>query len=260
MSKSNRLAGLVLLTVAMGTLPLLGAQGQESPAESEDKVVFSVGDDNKPDSLNPFVGIEAPSYYIWAFSYDLLVDFSQEDLGPAPGLAESWEVSDDGLTWTYQLREGMKWSDGEPITANDVVYTYNRVIDDNIGMLKGYLTLVDEITVVDDLTLEIKTTKPTPLMTSVFIYIMPEHIWSDISDEEAKTFENVPAVGSGPYTIEESVEGQFVRLEANENHWGGRPEVDEIIYRIFNNADAAFQALKSGEIDYTYELPANLYK
>jgi peptide/nickel transport system substrate-binding protein len=261
MSKASRRIGAIAAALALVVAGpwAVGALGQENGNGDGEKSVFTIGDDNKIGSLNPLVGIEAPEYTVWSATYDLLVDFDQKDLSPAPGLATEWEVADDGLTWTFQLREGMTWQDGEPITADDVAYTYNRVIEEQNGSLIGYLTLVDTVTATDDLTLEIVTKKPTPLMTSIFIYILPEHIWSKISTEDVKTFENVPAVGSGPFELVEHREGQFVRLEANENYWGDGPQVDEVIYRFFNNPDAAFQALKAGEIDYTFEIAPNLF-
>ncbi|MGH2698688.1 MAG: ABC transporter substrate-binding protein [Actinomycetota bacterium] len=195
-----------------------------------------MGDDNDIDSMNPAVGLEAPAYFMYALNYDLLVNFSLEDFSPTPGLAESWETSEDGLTWTFYIREGMKWSDGEDITAEDVAYTYQRTIDDPIGNWKSYLNQIDEINVVDDYTVEITTKQETPSLLSAYVYILPEHVFSEIDKQELKTFENYPnPVTSGPFHVVEWRKGQFFRMEANEDYWGGTPKIDEVIYRIFNN-------------------------
>ena len=66
---------------------------------------------------------------MWALTYDFMVGYSMEDMSPVPALAKSWETSEDGLTWTFDIRDGVKWSDGEPFTAADIAYTYNRIID-----------------------------------------------------------------------------------------------------------------------------------
>jgi peptide/nickel transport system substrate-binding protein len=260
MTNMRRLGVIFFAVMAVGLGLVPAAVGQDGAGDGDGELVtFRLGDDNKPDSLNPFVGIEAPSYTIWGATYDLLVDFDQKDMTPAPGLAESWETSEDGLTWTFHIRPDMKWSDGEPITADDVAYTYNRVIDENIGSLVSYLSLVESVEATDDLTVEITTKKPTSLMTSVFIYIVPEHIWSKLDKKELKTFENVPAVGSGPFVLTEYNEGQSAIMEKNPNWRGEGPAVDRVIFRFFNNADAVYQALQAGEIDYMDEIPANLF-
>ena len=234
---------------------------QDGGGASGGRVVFTIGDDNDIDSMNPFVGVEAPAYLMYSMNYDLLVHFSTEDYSPAPGLAESWEVSEDGLTWTFNIRQGVEWHDGEPFTAHDVAYTYNRVLEERIGAYISYLRLVETVEAVDDFTLEITTRRPTTGILSAWVYIMPEHIWSEIDKEERKTFENYPnPVGTGPFQVVEWQKGQFFRLEANPDYWGGAPKVDEIVYRIFNNEDAAVQALRNGEIDFADTLQSTPFE
>ena len=249
--------GLAVATVALlvGGLSLARA-GAQTP----EKTVLTIGSVNEPDSLNPLVGVEVPSYFVWSMTYDLLINFGQKDLAPSPGLAESWEVSTDGLTWTYHIRDGAVWQDGVPVTANDVAYTYNRVLTDNIGNYAAYLDGVTSVTATDDHTVAITSSEPRPKLTAIYIYILPEHIWKNIDRKAAKTFENVPALGGGPFNLVEWQKGQFVRLVANETYWGGKSHVDEVIYRIFNNEDALIQALRSGEVDYADQLSANLYQ
>jgi len=265
---SSRMAELLMAVTVMTALVLGGSafaqENGEEDAEPEgsgsEKVVFTVGDSNDIDSMNPAVGLEAPAYFMYALNYDLLVNFSLEDFSPVPGIAESWETSEDGLTWTFHIREGMKWSDGEDITADDVAYTYQRTIDDPIGNWKSYLAQVDEINVVDDYTLEITTKEETPSLLSAYIYILPEHIFSEIDKQELKTFENFPnPVTSGPFHVIEWRKGQFFRMEANEDYWGGTPKIDEVVYRVFNNEDALVQALMSGDIDFADTLGADFF-
>ena len=95
------------------------------------------------------------------------------------------------------------------------------------------------------------TKEPSPTMLRLAVPILPEHIWKDIDEKEVSTFDNEKnAVGSGPFVLAERSTGQFVRLTANKSYWGGAPQIDEVVYRVFNNADAQLQALKKGEIDF----------
>ena len=259
----KRLASIIVLLMLAALLALPAAHGQENgngDGSDDEKVVFTLGDDNDLDSMNPFVGVEAPAYLMYALNYDLLVNFSTDDLSPAPGLAESWETSEDGLTWTFKIREGVEWHDGEPFTSQDVKYTYERVLEERIGSYIDYLSLIDTIEAPDDTTLVIKTKKPTTQLLTAYVYIVPEHIWSKIDAKERKTFENYPnPIGTGAFQVVEWQKGQFFRMEANEDYWAGDPQIDEFVYRIFNNEDALVQALKAGEIDFADTLGANLF-
>lgn len=248
------------VSLALAQLALGAALAQSPTSTSGETLTFTIGDDNDIDSMNPFVAVEAPAYTVFYLTYDLLVNLSQEDLSPAPGLAESWEQSADGLTWTFHIRQGATWHDGEPVTAHDVEYTYNRIIEEEQGSYIDYISLIEDIQVPDDYTVEITTSQPTLQLLTALVFILPEHIWTDISTEEASTFENAPPdgpIGSGPFQVVEWQKGQFFRMEANPNYWGGAPVIDEFVYRIFNNEDAVVQALRGGEIDFADTLNAN---
>ena len=100
------------------------------------------------DSLNPFVGILSSSYEVWGVTYDQLIGYSQKDFSPVPELAETWEESADHTTWTYTIRSGVKWSDGQPLTAADAAYTFNRIINGtyeqtNFGSYVANITKAD---------------------------------------------------------------------------------------------------------------------
>jgi peptide/nickel transport system substrate-binding protein len=243
------LAGLLALTAAPG----VNAQEQSSTG----KLTFTVGIVNDVDSLNPFIGILAETYEVWALMYDYLVGYSQKDFSPVPGLAESWQVSDDELTWTYKIRQGVKWSDGKPLTAKDAAYTFNRILKGTFEQTNygNYVGNIKSVSAPDDTTLVMTTKKPSPTMLRLAVPILPEHIWKDIDEKKVSTFDNEKnAVGSGPFVLAERKTGQFVRLTANKSYWGGAPKIDEVVYRVFNNADAELQALKKGEIDFADNL------
>ncbi|HEX6207753.1 MAG TPA: ABC transporter substrate-binding protein [Actinomycetota bacterium] len=259
--RGRGLAALTATALLIGLYaPGAGAQTPAPTAAEDEKITFVYGDDNDIDSMNPWVGVEAPAYLMYALNYDLLVNFSIEDLSPSPGLAESWEVSDDGLTWTFDIREGVTWHDGEPFTAHDVAFTFNRILEERQGCCIDYIRQAETVEATDDTTLVITTRRPTLQFLTAYVYILPEHIWSDISEEEAKTYENYPnPVGTGAFRVVEWEEGQFFRMEANPDYWAGAPEVDEVIYRIYQNEDALAQALLAGEVDFADTLGAGIY-
>jgi len=235
-------------------------------AQAADPVVFTVGILSDIDSLNPFTGILAESYEMFQLQYATLLSTSSVDFTPDAGLAESWETSADGKTWTYTLRPDLVWSDGTPLTANDVVYTFNRILEGRYEQRNygNYVRNITSVTAPDDRTVVMTTKVPSPIMERLAVYILPEHVWSGVDAKAVKSFANEPAegetlVGSGPFLVVERRTGQFIRMVANDNYFKGRPQVDELVFRIYNNPDALGQALIKGEIDFASGLTADVF-
>jgi peptide/nickel transport system substrate-binding protein len=254
----------VILPAALLLVALAGAVGSaQSPTPTDKgKVVFVYGDTSEPSSLNPFKGYLATDFYFWAWSYHLPITFGVKDLGPVPDFVTDTEVSEDGTTFTYTVRDDLTWSDGEPMTAHDMAFTLNLYSEKHAYLPQGYLTTVTSVEAPDDTTVVLKTEKPTSLYSGavpyMYTYILPEHVWSEHA-QEPKQYDNVPNVGSGPFFIAEYQRGEFVRMERNP-HWNGaEPHFDELIYRIFKNEDAEAEALKSGEIDFGYFDSPNVF-
>jgi peptide/nickel transport system substrate-binding protein len=225
------------------------------PAETG-KVIYRVGWTGDVDNLNPFIGYVSPSYEVWYLTYDSLIGYDPKTLVPmqgedSTGLATDWSVSDDGLTWTFTLRQNAKWSDGEPLTANDVAWTYNIIIDNQFENFIAYTNLIEKATVIDDYTVEFTCSKPKPDMIRHWVPILPEHIWSKMSPKDMeKNFQNPPPiVGSGPFTCEEWKKSSYVKMVANPTWWGPKPKIDEIYFMYFTNSDTMVQDLKAGNID-----------
>src|SRR5499427_11155054 len=108
--------------------PAIGAQAAPSSQSPSAKSTFVVGATDAVDTLNPFLGFTSQDYEVYGLIYDNLMDYGQLDYSGTPRLATSWSHSKDGLTWTYHIRHGVKWSDGVPLTAADVAYTFQRNI------------------------------------------------------------------------------------------------------------------------------------
>jgi peptide/nickel transport system substrate-binding protein len=249
----------VLVALISALVGVTGVVAQDSSGE-DDKVVFRIGSTNDIDGFNPFKIVEIPSYELMGLTYDLLVENSPEDSGPVPGLADSWETSDDGLTWTFHLNKDAKWHDGKPVTSEDVAYTYQRILDEEQGLYIDAVKQIDSIETPDEHTVVFKTKKPSVQMLNTYVYILPKHIWEKVPEDESKSFKNEPVIGSGPFQAVEWSEGQFARLETNPDYFRGAPKIDEIIFQFYDNDDTMVQALKNGEVDYIYNMPINLFK
>jgi peptide/nickel transport system substrate-binding protein len=252
-----RQAGVALA----GALTLASLGGLPAAGQEEDRVVFVYGDTSEPSSLNPMTGYLATEFYFWAWAYHLPIAFAVDDLGAVPDIVTDVEVSEDGQTFTYTIRDDLTWSDGEPVTAEDVAFTLQMYKDRSAYLPQNYLRLLDRIEMVDETTVELHSIQPTSLFAGevpyLYTYILPEHVWSEF--DRPKQYKNVPMVGSGPFVVTEYTRGQEVRLERNQ-HWSGpEPAIDEIIYRIFENEDAEAEALKQGEIDFAYFDSANVF-
>ena len=252
----NRAIVLVFLLILMG-LAVAPSAPAASPSASPDTTRFRVGWLLEPENLNPFVGLLGQDYEIWHLNYDMLVGWDVKDLMPRPELATSWEVSPDGRTWTFKLREGVKWQDGEPLTAKDAAFTFNYIVDNDLANLAIYTGGITGAKAIDDTTVEITTDEPKSNMLAMFVPIIPEHIWSKVSGKEASTtYPNpTPIVGSGPFQVVEHQQGKFIRLKANKDYWGGAPKVDELLFETYQSADTMIADLKAGGIDAATGLP-----
>jgi peptide/nickel transport system substrate-binding protein len=255
-------AAAVLLLVA--ALALAATASGESPspagtgAPAAEKLTLRLGWNESPLNLNPFVGY-SNSYEVWMLNYDTLVGVGADGLpSKETGLAEDWQLSDDELVWTFEIREDVKWHDGTPLTARDVAFTFNYIIENELS-ISVYLKDVDRAVAVDDTTLEVYCTEPKAnmLLTQVYIYILPEHIWSKIPPEKANSsFRNdPPIVGSGPFQAVEFEKDGYAKMVRIPGYWGGEPKLDEIIFQYYTNTDTMVQDLKNGTIDGAQVVP-----
>ncbi len=265
--RSSRVTAAAAATTLLMGAALWGATttAQAKSAQAADDATFTIGMTNEVDSFNPFNGIEAESYEAWALMYDYMISYSAKDMSPKPSLATSWDTSADGLTWTFHIREGVKWSDGEPLTAKDIAYTYNRILDGGPESASwgSYLISVTDITAPDDKTVVLTLKKPNATLPLLPMPIVPEHIWKDVSEKDVKTYSNEPksadqpVVGSGPFKlVEGKAGGSTYRFVRNDGYWGGEPKVGEIDMRVFKSEDTLVQSLKAGDIDFAEDINA----
>src|SRR5690606_10468043 len=150
-------------------------------------------------SPNVTAGYLVSDYELWNLQYGGLTD-KDAALETVPGLAESWEASDDGLTYTYTLREGLLWSDRTPLTADDVAWTINTSRDEE--WFNHYSTTANlDAVVIDDRTVEVTSSVPDPKLPAFDVYILPRHVWEAQAGDDISTYEALDGVGSGPFTL-----------------------------------------------------------
>ena len=162
---------------------------------------------------------------------------------PDPRLGESFEWSEDGLELTIKIREGVKWTDGEPFTVDDVIFSFT-----NDTAKRDYLNTAEKV---DDSTVKLTfngpqfTTEVQILGTSLMV---PEHLWKDVADKI--TYTNEEPVGTGPYKLD-TVSNATYTVVANEDYWGGAPAVKKVRYLALDKNQSAEDLLASGKIDWT---------
>ncbi len=205
----------------------------------------------QPDQFDPHVSTAYPTFQVLENVYDTLVVPGAEDLTMEPSLAESWQTSEDGLTWTFALRDDVTFHDGSEFDSADVVYSYNRIIDEELSNSFRFQN-VASVTADGPQTVVIALTQPTPnLLERIGSFkgmaILPE----GAADQVDLTTE---AVGTGPFQLESSDASSTV-LTAYEDYWGGAPSISGVEFRYITEPAAALTALQNGEVQWTDNIP-----
>ncbi len=214
--------------------------------------------------LNPLTSTDHYASTMLAWISDTLLDRDPETVESIPNAAKAWEISDDHLEYTFYLREDMHFSDGEPVTAHDVKFTYEMLMDPGVDAphLRSYFNDVIKCEVLDDHTVRFTCSRPyyRHLVMIGGLSIMPEHIYGE------GDFNNHPnnrsPVGSGMYVLERWETGQQLSLTRNPHYWGkeetGRPWFDRIVYSVITDDNTAFQVLARGDLDFM-TMPAETF-
>ena len=178
---------LAVAAAASASSPSPAPQSPAAPSAgaSPGITVYRVGTLEDVDTLNPFIGYSGVDYPVYHLNYDFLVGFDPAKLQPRPEFAESWSHSPDGKTWTFKIRPGMTWQDGQPATAHDVAFTFNYIIKNNLTNFTSYTTLIKDVTAPNDTTVIFHCTKPKADILDMKVPILPEHIWSKVSGQAA---------------------------------------------------------------------------
>lgn len=256
----RRLALLLCVSLVLFVATGCSAAPAETPAEGEaaEPAILRIGWPGSPDTLNPAAALLAEAYVLFELTYDAMFDL-QLDGTYTSSLAETYEVSEDGTVWTFHLYPDIKFHDGTPMTANDVVFSYKFYQShEDFPYLNGYTAYFADVTAPDDQTVVVTLSEPIPNMESqlIFLYVLPEHIWAEQSEGAAATeFQNLEMIGTGPFRVVEYQQNEFIRLAAVKDHFLNPPKIDEVIFQTFANDDALVQAIQTGQVDMVTEIP-----
>ena len=253
------LAGLAAMAL-LGSMAAAPAQAETTEA-ADDSKVLRIATDGFIDSFNPFTSFYLMPTNTFKYMYENLVGNSAEDTQVSEGLATEWDTDSEGKVWTYKIRPDMKWSDGEPLTAEDVSWTYNQMMEkEELSVANGALVEnFDKVETPDDQTVVITLKDPQANNPGQEIPVVPEHIWSKV-DKPGEFKNDEKTVGSGPFQLESYEANKSVTLKANPNFWRGEPKLEEIQYRYYTNSDAQVQAIRSGEVDFITGLTPEQFK
>lgn len=225
-------------------------------ATAQTTLVIAIAAD--PTGFDPEAVLNNTSGFVMATIFDSLVKYKPGTVDIEAGLAESWDVSPDGLTYTFHLRKGVQYHDGTPFNAPNFVKTIKRLLDKqdpdsiyNTGPVESYVDFTygegTTYRAVDDDTVQFKLKQPSaPFLTSLAM------VWNGVVSPTAvtkygKDFRNHP-VGTGPFIFREWRPGDQVVLDANPSYWGGKPKVDRIVFKIYPDPQASLLALKQGNV------------
>src|SRR5512135_2729028 len=241
-----------------------GSHTDTGPAYGDIMVEGSIGDAS---NLIPLLSSDNASHSIAGLIFNGLVKYDK-DINVVGDLAESWDISKDGLVITFHLRKGVRWHDGRPFTAQDVLYTYQVTVDPKTPTAyAGDFLKVKEAEILDDHTFRATYDKPfAPALTSWSVGILPKHLLAG-RDITTSPLGRHP-IGTGPYKFKEWVTGQKIVLISNPDYFEGRPYIDGYVLRILPDKATMFLELRANGIDqmdltplqYTRQTENNLFR
>lgn len=254
--KKNRKRIIWLLSACMAMILCAACKNSSAPVEltrrrdtgpvDKHSVVISMDSESEPAAgFDPIMGWAAGEHtHDPLFQSTLLV--TQDDISIGYDLATEYEVSGDGLIWTFRIRDDVSYTDGEPVRASDVAFTYNEAMKQATDT---DLSMLDHVEAPDAATAVFYLNKPYSAFAYIaaVVGIVPEHAYDESYGQNP--------VGSGRYMLKQWDKGEQVIIEANENYYGEKPEISRITI-VFMDEDASYAAAKSGQVDLAYTAPA----
>jgi peptide/nickel transport system substrate-binding protein len=238
-----------VLAAGMVLASTLGATAQETPIKGG---VLNMIAQPEPPILMVGLNTQGPTLYVGGQIYQSLLTYGK-DLQPLPSLAKSWAVSPDGLTYTFTLQDNVKWHDGKPFSADDVVFTADKFLRESHPRWRLIAaTYVESITSPASNQVVFKLKSPF----SAFLYafelssfpIIPKHLY-DGTDYRTNPANQTP-IGTGPFKLKEWKRGSYIHLVRNEDYWKpGKPYLDELYFRIIPDSASRAVAFEKGTVD-----------
>lgn len=240
--------GVMLVTAACGGGDPVDVDGDGDAGGGALVVAIS----SEPDNLDVHVSTASPTFLVLENVYDTLVE-PAADLSFQPALATEWEVSEDLLTWTFTLRDDVTWHNDREFTADDVVFSFERIMDDEVAANAWRFESVDEVRATGDHTVEFVLNRPTPnLLANVGGFKGMAIVPPELIEQEDP---NTTAIGTGPFEFVSYTPGDSIVLEANPDYWGEGPQVDQVEFRFISESTVALTNLRTGDVHITNNVP-----
>ncbi len=218
-----------------------------------DDTTLTIGVTQEPDNINP---LDSTTVWGWKFMrlyYDKLIRLSP-DIEPLPWAAESVEAVDD-VTIAVVVRDGMTFHDGEPVTVEDIKFSYDYVVEQDFAYFRPFYAPLDRVEIVDERTVHFVLKEPTAFFITVTlsqIPIIPKHIWEGIEQANQLSFDEIPTVGSGPMKFDQWIRGEYKRLVKFEDYFAADDiAIDAIDYVIYADSEGVYTGLLTEEVDMT---------
>ena len=232
---------------------------QQPNDQGDTLVIGAIGD---ADSLNDLTSSTASGDHVIGLLF-LGLTRTNPDYSHAPGLAKSWEFSEDHLELTFHLRDDVFWHDGVKTTAHDVKFSFEKQRNPDIGWSAiKWKQFITDCVVIDDTTVKFVFERiyPYQLMDAVVGVVLPRHILEKIPDKEMINAEfNRNPIGNGPYRFKEWKAQQYIEVVANEDYYAGRPPLDRILFKVVPDQENLVLQLRSGQIDFMERVPPRFY-
>jgi peptide/nickel transport system substrate-binding protein len=237
-----------------GTTSVASDTTTTAATEPAVKSTLRIGWSESPQAgLNPFLARSEGDYVYLGLIYEPLA-IPMMDGSLKPWLAKSWTYDAVANSWTFVLDERAKWSDGQPVTADDVKFTFDTAYALDLPIGSTTKAFVKSVDVIDAQTVKFTLSEPLAAFASLAggTLIMPKHIWEAVPAVD--TYENPAPVGSGPFVFKEFQARSYLDVTKNPSYWQGAVNVDEVIVQVFSNAEAEVMALKKGDLDVMPDL------
>ena len=247
MTKRYDIVRLIVGLMTIWCMVVLAGCGGDTERASGDRLVY--GALTEPHSLHPLIGTDSASTEVQSLIYNALVCVNG-DKEIAGDLAESWTVSNGGKVYTFRLKDGITWHDGQPFTADDVVFTFGMAKDKRIGYIDAReLANIKRVTRDGrEVTFRLAKADSAFLARVASLPILPKHIWQSVVNlrEEAP---RITPIGTGPYRFVEWKKAQYLRFTANDSYHKGAPHVKTLFYKIVPDSNVLAMQLRRGEVD-----------
>lgn len=237
-------AAALALVMASAAIPVAGAQETVTVAIPSDVNTLDPTIDTSPIGQNVRLNV-----------YDQLTQMSRDGRA-LPRLASSWTTNEDSTVWTFTIRTDAKWHNGDPVTIDDIIWTYTKIMNDDKSNVRPYLSKIKEMEKLSDSELRITLIEPfAPFDRQLaLVSIVPQKVYEEMGPAE---FSQAP-IGSGPYKLVQWIKDDRIEMAANPDYWDGEPEVKRVILRPIPADSSRASALLSGEVDLVPLLPPQL--